>query len=330
MLTYTGPQNSSIQYAQIPKIESGNIVVKSLYSGISRGTESLVFKGQVPEDQWQIMRCPNQKGDFSFPLSYGYACVGEVIHSQAGTSEFEIGDVVFALHPHQDVFQISADMCVKLQENIPASRGVLTANMETALNAVWDSEIENGQTDHHAIIGAGVVGLLTGYVVKQLTGKTPLLIDINPAREKIADALGLEFITAEKLHGHNLPEMEIIFHTSASQQGLQTAINLSAFEAKIIEMSWYGEKQVSVSLGGNFHSNRLQIISSQVGHVATSKRKTYTHKQRMGEAVKFLQNEKLDLLLEPAIEFMALPDHLERIFNDQHNVLCQLVKYSHI
>lgn len=325
-LSYKSACNAEIEECQLADFKEKNVTIKTLYSGISRGTESLVYNGKVPLSEQNRMRCPYQVGDFSFPVSYGYACVGKVIETQSDVSRLKKGDLVFVLHPHQNIFCVSKDACNLIPEELPPSRAVLTANMETALNAVWDAEIEASK--NHMVIGAGVVGLLTAYCLKAHCGVAPTIIDINPERQKLAESLGLIFCTPDEFSSHNRPEMEHIFNTSASQAGLQLAIESAAFEAKIIEMSWYGEKTVTLNLGGAFHSKRLQIISSQVGHVAPIKRQTHRYSDRMQEAMKLLCNQKLDALLEPEIMFEALPDHLHAIFNDKSNALCQLVKYK--
>ncbi len=325
-LSYHSACNAVIEDCQLADFKEKNVLIQTLHSGISRGTESLVYQGKVPLIEQTRMRCPHQSGDFTFPVSYGYACVGKVIETQSDVTRIKKGDVVFILHPHQDIFYVSEDACNLVPEALPSSRAVLSANMETALNAVWDAEIENDQ--NHMVVGAGVVGLLTAFYLKSHTGHSPVVIDINSEKKRIAEKLGLSFHTPDEFLSSTSTEMERIFNTSASEKGLQLAIESAAFEAKILEMSWYGEKPVTLNLGGAFHSKRLQIISSQVGHVAPTKRKTHSYSDRMQEAMKLLSDEKLNCLLEPEIAFESLPDHLHDIFNNNSSALCQLVKYK--
>ena len=198
--------------------------------------------------------------------------------------------------------------------------------METALNAVWDSELpENANI---CVIGAGIVGLLTAYLAQKMSGQTVTVIDINPKRKKQADILGLNFLTPHMAKIENVGQFNRLVNTSASEKGLQLALDLADFEARITEMSWYGDKQVSLNLGGSFHSKRLQIISSQVGHISPSKRDTTTHAMRMTEALSYLKDEKLDCLLEPEIAFEELPDCLHELFSDKSDALCQVVTYK--
>lgn len=325
-LTYKAASNAALEECQLSDLKDKNIVVRTLFSGISRGTESLVYHGKVPKTEETRMRCPHQVGEFTFPVSYGYACVGKVIETQSDVTGVKNGDVVFVLHPHQDIFHVHEDSCNLVPQSISPSRAVLSANMETALNACWDAEL--GSTHGHAIIGAGVVGLLTGFCLKTLSGHTPYIIDVNPEKKPIAEKLGLEFLSAKEFLAGKTAECERVFNTSASQAGLQMAIDMAGFEAKIIEMSWYGDHKVSLNLGGAFHSKRLQIISSQVGHVAQSRRWTHSYSDRMQEAMQLLRDAKLDVLLEPEIAFEALPDHLHDIFSKNSSALCQLVKYN--
>lgn len=325
-LTYERVGKAILEETGVIKPEAGEVTLKTLFSGISRGTEALVYQGKVPASEWARMRCPHMHGDFSFPVSYGYACVTEVLETGSGVTNLEIGDRVFVLHPHQDFITVEENACIKIPEQIPANRAVLAANMETAINAVWDAEIEPEQTLNCAVVGGGVVGMLTAYALRDVRGVDPLIIDINPEKRNIAVRLGFKCITPEEVKISSQDEFDLIFNTSASAAGLQFAIDNAAFEGKIVEMSWYGEKTVSLNLGGGFHVNRLRIISSQVGTVARSHRDTIGFSGRLEKALLMLDHEMLDVLLEEAIDFQDLPDHLEAIFNSDR--LCQVVQYS--
>jgi len=324
VLNYKLVRDAELKTVSLPPLSSGKILVKTLFSGISRGTESLVFNGLVPESEWENMRCPHQVGEFSFPVVYGYCCVGEVIETAPDVQDVKKSDRVFVLHPHQDLFLADESMCTVLPDALPSHRAVLSANMETALNGVWDAEI--GAAENFVIIGAGVVGLLTGFVLKTLFGVTPVIVDINPKKQDIAEKLGLRFRSVEDVRQRD-NHYERIFNTSASGTGLQLAIDISAFEARITEMSWFGSKEVSLNLGGSFHSKRLQIVSSQVGHIAAPKRETETYVSRMTQVLELLQNDLLDQLLEPEVAFEDLPDEVHDIFNEKSSALCQLVQY---
>ncbi|MGI9350414.1 MAG: zinc-dependent alcohol dehydrogenase [Rhizobiaceae bacterium] len=325
-LTYPACGKGIIEYAQLIDIKDENVTLKTLYSGISKGTESLVFNGNVPESEWTRMQCPFMTGSFAFPITYGYACVCEVMECGKAVENLELGDRVFILHPHQDLMCVPASACHKLPDIIPTKRGVLSANMETGLNSVWDAEISGKPAC--AVIGAGVVGLMTAHALRETTGVSPIVLDVNPAKEKIISKLGFNFANPSRHTDLNLPEFEFLFHTSASSEGLQTAIDLAGFEARIVELSWYGEKPVSLLLGGAFHSKRLRIIASQVGSIAPAMRAELDQSERIKQAMALLDDPRLDSLLETEIEFSEVPDHLHDLLGPQSDILCQVIRYT--
>ncbi|MEL7428371.1 MAG: zinc-binding alcohol dehydrogenase, partial [Pseudomonadota bacterium] len=227
------------------------------------------------------------------------------------------------LHPHQTHLVVHEDWVVPLPKGVDPARAVLSANLETALNATWDAEPRPGERT--VVFGGGVVGLLTAWMVGKNTGTNPVIVDINRDRKPVAERLGLAFMHPDDLGAH---EFDCLFNTTASAAGLQCAIDHAAFEGRIIEMSWYGSKEISLSLGGSFHSRRLTIISSQVGHVAPSHRTTTSHRERMQLAMSHLSDANLDVLLTPRVLFDDLPKHLDKIFAPGADVLCPLVGYT--
>ena len=286
------------------------IEITTEFSGISRGTEALVLAGSVPESEWSRMACPLQSGSFPFPVKYGYAAVGRTPESAR----------VFCLHPHQDRFTAPAEMLIPIPDPIPSERAILAANMETALNIVWDAEVAPG--DKVAVIGAGVVGALTAWLAARIPGTKVTLIDINPDRITLAKTLGCNFTLPE-----NAPEnCDICIHTSASSAGLTKAIACAGFEAKIIEASWYGDRATPTPLGGAFHSQRLQIKASQVGHVPPARRARWTYRRRMETALSLLAASELDALISGETEFSALPTRYPDILADP-GTLCHRIKY---
>lgn len=292
------------------------VEVETLASGISRGTEALVFLGRVPSSQHATMRAPFQAGDFGFPIKYGYSAVGEVV---GGLIELQ-GQRVFCLHPHQDRFIVPADAVLPLPGALPTDRAVLAANMETALNGLWDAAPRLGE--RIAVVGAGVVGALVAALAAGLPGAQVQLIDIDPAKAGVAAAMGVDFAlpdTADR-------EVDLVVHTSGSVVGLQTALQLGAFEATILELSWYGDQTVEVPLGEAFHSRRLTLRSSQVGSIATSMRARWSHRRRLALALDLLLDPRFDALLEPAIAFDRLPAEMPEITRAAGR-MCQVVHY---
>jgi threonine dehydrogenase-like Zn-dependent dehydrogenase len=257
-------------------------------------------------------------GDFPFPVKYGYAAVGRV---EDGGGPLR-GKNVFALHPHQTAFNVPAASVIVLPDGVPTHRAVLAANMETALNAVWDAA--PGPADRISIVGAGVVGSLVAYLCGRLPGAEITLVDINPARAELASALGVNFAAPAKARR----DCDLVVHASGSPDGLTTALELAGDEATVLEMSWYGDRAVTAFLGGPFHSRRLRIVSSQVGSIAPSHRPRWSHNRRLSAAVGLLADPRLDVLLAPAVAFGDLPKRLPEILAPATATLCQPIAYS--
>jgi threonine dehydrogenase-like Zn-dependent dehydrogenase len=297
----------------------GEALVRMLYSGVSRGTERLIFEGRVPESEHERMRGPGMAGAFPFPVKYGYCAVGQV---EAGPADW-LGRRVFALHPHQAHFAAAPASLTVLPEGLPPRRAVLAANMETALNALWDSGA--GPGDRIAVVGAGVVGLLVASLAAGLPGAEVTLVDIDASRAPLAAALGCRFSG----DGAACGECDIVFHTSASAAGLNAAIRLAGFEATIIELSWHGAGETPVALGGAFHSRRLKLISSQVGHVSDSRRARWTYARRMGKALDLLAADaRLDALITDEIPFADAPARLPALFAPGAKGLTAVLSYA--
>jgi NADPH:quinone reductase-like Zn-dependent oxidoreductase len=317
-LWYCGPGKVEIRQEDVAAPKGDEIRVRALYSAISRGTEALVFGGKVPRSEFKRMRAPFMAGDFPFPVKYGYASVGRIESGAEGLK----GKTVFALHPHQNTFNIPASAVVELPPALSPQRAVLAANMETALNAVWDAA--PGPSDRIAVVGAGVVGALVAFLCGRLPGADVKLVDINPHRAELAKALGVGFAGPAEAQG----DCDLVVHASGSPDGLRTAIELAGEEATVLERSWYGDTPVNAMLGGSFHSRRLRLISSQVGKVAPSHRARWTHRRRLAAAIALLQDQRLDALLAPAINFADLPKRLPEILTAGSGILCQPVAYT--
>jgi 2-desacetyl-2-hydroxyethyl bacteriochlorophyllide A dehydrogenase len=317
-LWYVKPGVAELRAERLAPPRPGEARVATLFSGISRGTECLVANGEVPESEWVRMRAPLQAGAFPYPVKYGYSATGIVT---AGPDTL-IGKPVFCLHPHQDHFQVAENMLVAIPDGIPAKRATLAANMETALNAHWDAGTLTG--DRLLVVGAGVVGLLAAHLARRFAGADVTITDIDAGKAVIATALGLKFAMPSDVPGDN----RIVFHTSATGAGLETAINAAAFEGRIVELSWYGARPATVRLGGAFHSRRLRIISSQVGHVAPNMRPTVSHRDRLAKALALLDDARLDALVADEIDFDAAPATLPHIFSGARPGLSPVIRYK--
>jgi hypothetical protein len=296
----------------------GELLIRTRRSAISRGTESLVFRGEVPQSEWRRMRCPFQEGEFPAPVKYGYSAVGIV---EDGPPE-ALGRRVFSLHPHQDRFVVPSDAVVDVPDTVPDRRATLAANMETAINAMWDAM--PGPGDRIAVIGAGVVGCLVAALAARLPGAEVELIDIDPTREDIARAVGCRFATPEKAS----PEADLVVHASGSSAGLATALTIAGFEATVVEMSWYGTRIVPLELGGAFHSRRLTLRSSQVGAVPAARRQRWPLRRRLTLALSLLRDPVFDILLSGETEFTALPALMPRLATSSAGILCHTLQYD--
>lgn len=294
------------------------VLVRALHSAVSRGTEALVFRGEVPASEAERMRAPFQAGDFPAPVKYGYCSVGIV---EAGPAPWP-GRTVFCLHPHQTRYVVPVAAVHEVPAAVPAGRAVLAANMETAVNALWDAAPRLG--DHVAVVGAGVVGLLAARLAARVPGCSVEVIDLRPERRTIAESFGARFAAPADA----TPQADLVLHASGSEAGLRTALRVAGFEATVLEMSWYGRREVAVPLGEAFHSRRLTLRSTQVGHVATARRSRWSHRRRMALALALLADPALDALVTDHAPFAALPDVLARLADGAAGTLCQRIDYA--
>lgn len=297
--------------------QEGEVLVRALYSGISRGTEALVFRGEVPASQYEMMRAPFQEGRFPAPVKYGYSSVGEVL---AGPSAL-VGRTVFCLHPHQDLYCVPAGTVTPLPDGLPAARAVLAANMETALNGVWDAR--PGPGDRIVVVGAGVVGMMAAWLCNRLPGADVRVYDIDPSRAKTAQTLGLSFTSIEPSGA----DADLVIHASGQERGLRTALASAGMEATVLELSWYGDRPVSVPLGEAFHSRRLTLKSSQVGRIPTERASRWDHRRRMEKALALLLDPSLDALISGESPFDDLPRVMSELSRDGSGVLCHRILY---
>ncbi|GGG05083.1 dehydrogenase [Rhizobium wenxiniae] len=318
-LWLTGVRQAELRSTSLGTLGEGELLVESSFGAISRGTEALVAEGAVPASERDCMRAPMQAGNFPFPVKYGYAVVGKV---SAG-GERPIGQTVFCLHPHQDLFHIPANMAIPVPSEVPAARAVLAANMETALNGIWDAGIMAG--DKVTIVGGGLVGLLAGFLAAKVPGTQVTLVDVNPDRGRLAKTLGCSFALPGDAEV-SACDSDVVIHASATSDGLSTAIAVAGFEARIVEMSWFGDSSSVVPLGGRFHSHRLSIVGSQVGHVPAARRARWPLSRRLETALALLADDCLDALISGETAFNDLAGRYITILSDP-DTLCHRIRY---
>jgi threonine dehydrogenase-like Zn-dependent dehydrogenase len=309
------PGTGEIRTAALPAPARDEVLVRTLYSGVSRGTETLVFRGGVPPSQYDAMRAPFQEGDFPSPVKYGYLNVGVV---EQGPPELT-GRTVFCLYPHQTRYVVPADAVTVVPDTVPAPRAVLAGTVETAVNAVWDAAPQLG--DRIAVVGGGMVGCSVAGVLARFPGARVQLVDADPQRAVVAAALGVEFALPADAAG----DCDVVIHASATSAGLARSLELLAPEATVVELSWYGDRPVVVPLGEFFHSRRLTVRSSQVGGIRADRRRTYG--QRLALALDLLGDPAFDALITGHSDFDDLPEILPRLATGNLPALCHLVNY---
>jgi threonine dehydrogenase-like Zn-dependent dehydrogenase len=312
------PGVGEIWPAPLPEPGPDDVFVRTLRSGVSRGTETLVFRGGVPASQYAAMRAPFQDGDFPGPVKYGYLSVGVVEH---GPPELR-GRTVFCLYPHQTAYVVPAQAVVVVPDEVPPARAVLAGTVETAVNALWDAAPLLG--DRITVVGAGRVGCAVARLLARFPGVRVTLVDIDAARAGVAAALGVDFaLPADATDGRDL-----VVHTSATSAGLQHSLDLLAPEGTVIDLSWYGDAEVHLSLGGSFHSGRLGIRASQVGIVAAARRGRRTATERLTLALDLLRDPAFDTLITGASRFEELPDVMARLAGGSLPALCHTLTYG--
>lgn len=311
------PGHGEIRAVPLSEPGPGEVLVRTLFSGISRGTESLVFRGRVSVDQYVAMRAPFQDGDFPAPVKYGYLNVGVV---EAGAAPL-LGRTVFCLFPHQTSYVVPTSAVVPVPESTPARRAVLGGMVETAVNALWDARPLVG--DRIAVVGAGTVGCCVARLAREIPGTVVTLVDVDPSKSAVAAALGVDFASPSDAP----TDCDLAFHASATAAGLQCAVDLLAREGRVVELSWYGDTSVTLSLGGRFHSGRLGIVASQVGTVSPVQRGRRTHRERLALALDLLADNAFDALLTGSSRFDELPAVLPRIVDGSLPALCHTIDY---
>ncbi len=312
------PGTGEIRPVVLPTPGQDEVLVRTLCSGVSRGTETLIFRGEVPASQYSVMRAPFQEGEFPAPVKYGYLSVGTVEEGPATLA----GRTVFCLYPHQTAYVVSADAVVAVPADVPPRRAALAGTVETAVNALWDAAPLVG--DRITVVGAGMVGCCVAAVVARFPGVTVQLVDVNPDRATVAEALGVEFAAPADA----ATARDLVIHASATTAGLVRSLELLAPEGTVLELSWYGDRDVSLPLGGSFHSGRLSIRGSQVGTVSPARRGRRTSADRLALALDLLRDPAFDALITGESPFEQLPGILADMAAGTDASLFRVITYG--
>ena len=314
-LWHTSPTTSEVQSAELPALVPGQCLVEGQYSLVSTGTERLVATGGVPASLYADMRVPYQAGELSLPVKYGYSLVGRV---KEGSSDL-IGQTVHLLHPHQDICVVQEADVFVVPKAIPSLRATLASNLETALTALWDARVTVG--DRVAVVGFGMIGALVARLLQRLLAVSLQIYEIDPLRLAQAERLG--FVVA-----HNPPrDLDTAFHTSGSAAGLQTSIDAVGPAGKIIELSWYGNRAVSVRLGESFHRQRKRIIGSQVSSLPASHLVRWDFRRRKEVVFELLRDDAFDAYITEVVLLSQTPNLFDRIRQGDRSPLGQAVQY---
>ena len=311
------PGRGAVVDARLPPRRDDEVSIRTLYSGISRGTEALVFRGGVPPSQYQAMRAPFQEGDFPGPVKYGYSSVGRVVE---GPEDLE-GHVVFCLFPHQDRYTVPLSAVTRVPAAVPPGRAVLAANLETAVNVMWDARPVVG--DRIVVVGGGVVGLLCAWLCRGLPGADLTLVDPNDARAPVAEALEIPFRTTAP----DGADADLVVHASGRPDGLAAALAVAGVEGTVVEASWHGDRAVPLPLGEAFHARRLTVRSSQVGRLPPARTPRWDHARRLALAMSLLADARLDVLITGENRFEELPGVMARVSRVPGNTLCHRIRY---
>ena len=312
------PGAGEIRQVELPEPGPDDVLVRTRYSGVSRGTETLVFRGGVPASQYDLMRAPFQQGNFPGPVKYGYLNVGTVHH---GPPEL-LGRNVFCLYPHQTAYVVPATAVIVVPDDVPLVRAVLAGTVETAVNVLWDAAPLLG--DRVTVVGAGMVGCCVARLLARFPGVQVTIADTEPSRAEVAAALGVGFTLPDDAAGGR----DLVIHASATGAGLQRSIDLLGPEGIVIDVSWYGDAAVELSLGGAFHSRRLSIRASQVGMVAPARRASRSFTDRLTLALELLRDKAFDVLITGESRFDELPDVLAALADGSLPALCHVISYD--
>jgi len=310
------PGVGEIRSVPLPDPGPDEVLVRTLYSGISRGTETLVFRGEVPADQFAAMRAPFQQGEFPGPVCYGYLNVGVV---EQGPPSL-LGRTVFCLYPHQSAYVVPAVAVLAVPEGVPPVRAVLAGTVETAVNALWDAAPLLG--DRITVVGAGMVGCCLARLAGRFPGVDVELVDLDPSRAATAAALGVRFA----LPADAGTDRDLVVHASASAAGLRRSLELLAAGGSVLELSWYGDRSVELSLGGAFHSRRLSVRASQVGTMSPAQHRR-SPADRLALALRLLDDPAFDAVLTGESGFDELPSVMSRLAAGTLPALCHTIRY---
>lgn len=304
----------SEELAKSPSIES--VLIEATYSFVSLGTERTMLTNNLSAQTAQNMEVPHMRGSLLSDFTYGYSLVGKVV---SGVSHL-VGKNVHLMHPHQNFLEVDASCVYQIPDSISLELATLASNLETAVNAIWDAELEIG--DSVQIVGFGIIGALIAKVINQMPGVSLEINEIDPIRLGIAKNLG--FVISEQPKSERFDK---VFNTSTGDGVLQEAIKSTKSEGTIIELGWYGERSTTLALGGEFHYGRKKIISSQVSQIPHRKQPKWTYASRKELVFRLLGEIDFSKLITNEIPYSATPAFYNNLRDSNISDLGTIIKY---
>jgi 2-desacetyl-2-hydroxyethyl bacteriochlorophyllide A dehydrogenase len=309
---FPGPRQVELRREPLPPLGEADVRVRAVVSGLSHGTEMLVYRGQVPPEL--ELDLPTLRGSFAFPIKYGYASVGRVVEVGGGVADLAEGDLAFCLHPHQSEYVVPASLAVRLPQGLQPERGVFLANLETAVNVTLDAAPRLGE--RVLVLGQGVVGLLVTRLLRETGAGLVLTVDAFERRRALSRTFALAdlVLSPEEDVPRRVLELtdglgaDLVIEASGNPLALAPAIDSVAFGGTVVVSSWYGTKPVAVPLGGAFHRRRLRLVSSQVGSIDAALQPRWTHRRRLDLAASFLGRLDLGALITQRVALECAAD----------------------
>jgi NADPH:quinone reductase-like Zn-dependent oxidoreductase len=319
-LWFVAPGRVEVRHSEQRPLEPGTVRARGLASGISQGTELLLFKGEGPVPFDPSLDAP---GRATYPRRYGYAWVGEICE---GSGPFPRGARVFALAPHGDEHLAEPASFRLLPEQVPPARAVLAANLETAINVVWDGAVALG--DRVIVVGGGLVGLLAGYCARLGGARQVALVEPASRRRDVARRLGFDEAVPPERATALGTDADVVIEASGNPACLDLAIARARHEGVVTVASFYGQRVAPVALGSEFHRRRLTLRASQVSHLPPARAAAWSFARRFELVCQLLQDPLLDVLLEPATPFDAAASTYERLARAPGDLLQTVFSYA--
>jgi len=313
---------------------TGEVRIQTLFSGISHGSEMMVYRGEIPADLSLDATLPSLQGNFSFPIKYGYASTGRIIDVGEGVNGLEAGDLVFAFNPHETCYTVPATVVIKLPEGLDPKHGIFAANVETALNALLDAAPRLGE--RAVIIGQGVVGLLITQLVRKAGASLIVTSDMYAKRRALSQKAGANLVVdpATESLDDRVYEMtggagaDVVIEVSGEPRALNDAIKITAQEGRVVVVSWYGTKRADLALGSDFHRKRLTLRSSQVSNLDPSLAPRWTIARRRQLAASYLSELLLEELISNVVPFEQAGEAYRLICEQPQEVIQVVLGYQ--